>query len=236
MKNTLLLLFVILNSFVSFAQNSKATPPYEATQYVKNIIEELNIPDATFDKMRGKDNIIQMKLFLNDKGEITKGTIPNDEFELESLIFPIVKQLPNFNPAIVDGTAKASLYNLSFVLNEYNYYKTVRQKATPINGMEKFREKVRNNFYITDEERGYLSLAKTKTTLDIAIDFIIEKDGSVSSFRMVDPELEYFHKRMLQAVKRASKKWIPGTINGSPVRTKFTYTLTLSTDFHSLNI
>jgi len=235
MKNTLLLLFVIFTSFISFAQN-KATPPYEPTQYVQNILQELDIPDVTFDKMRGKDNIIQIKLFLNDKGEVTKATIPNDDFELEGLIFPILKQLPNFNPAVVDGTAKASLYNLSFIINEYNYYKTVRQKATPINGMEKFGEKVRNNFYITDQERGYLSLAKTKTKIDIAVDFIIEKDGSVSSFRMVDPEMEYFNKRMMQAVKRASKKWIPGTINGSPVRTKFIYTLSLSTDFHSLNI
>jgi len=236
MKKTLLLIFVILTNTFSSAQDSKATPPYEATQYVQNIIQELNIPDETFDKMRGKDNIIQVKLFLNDKGEVTKASIPKDEFELETLIVPIIKQLPNFNPAIVEGSAKASLYNLSFVINEFNYYKAVRHKATPINGMEKFGEKVRNNFYITDQERGYLSLAKTKTTLDIAIDFIIEKDGSVSSFRMVDPELEYFQKRMMQAVKRAAKKWIPATINGSPVRTKFTYTLNLKTDFHSLNI
>lgn len=236
MKNTLLFLFTILISFVSSAQDSKATPPYEATQYVQNIIQELEIPDETFDKMREKDNIIQVKLFLSDKGEVTKASIPNDDFELETLIVPIVKQLPNFNPAIVDGTSKASLYNLSFVINEYNYYKAVRHKATPINGMEKFGDKVRNNFYITDQERSNLSVAKTKTTLDIAIDFIIEKDGSVSSFRMVDPELEYFNKRMTQAVKRATKKWIPGTINGLPVRTKFTYTLAIRVDFHSLNI
>lgn len=236
MKNTLFFLFTFLTTIVSSAQNSKAIPPYEATQYVQNIIQELEIPDATFDKMRGKDNIIQVKLFLNDKGEVTKASIPNDEFELETLIVPIIKQLPNFKPAIVDVTAKASLYNLSFVINEYNYFKMVRQKATPINGMEKFSEKVRNNFYVTDQERANLNVAKTKTKLDIAIDFIVEKDGSVSSFRMVDPELEYFQKRMMQAVKRAAKKWIPGTINGSPVRTKFTYTLTISVDFHSLNI
>ena len=236
MKNNLFYLFASLISFVSFAQNSKATLPYEPEQYVKNIIQELDIPDDTFDKMHGKDNLIQLKLFLNDKGEVTKATIPNDEFELETLIFSIVKQLPNFNPAMVDGTAKASLYNLSFVINEYNYYKAVRQKATPINGMEKFSKKVSNNFYITDQERANLSLAKTKTAFDIGIEFIIEKDGSVSSFRMVDPEMEYFNKRMTQAIKTAAKKWIPGTINGSPVRTKFTYTLTINADFHSLNI
>lgn len=235
MKNTLLLIFAILSSFITFAQN-KATPPYEPTQYVQNIIQELEIPDETFDKMRGKENIIQLKLFLNNEGAVTKTTISNDEFALNSLIENIVKQLPNFTPVTTDGTTKASLYNMPFVLSEYNYYKAVRHKATPINGMEKFGDKVRNNFYITDQERGYLSLAKTKKTIDIGIDFIIEKDGSVSSFRMVDPELEYFQKRMTQAVKRAAKKWTPATINGKPVRSKFTYTLTLNTDFHSLNI
>ena len=79
MKNTLLLLFVILTNVVSSAQDSKATPPYEATQYVQNIIQELNIPDETFDKMRGKENIIQVKLFINDKGEVTDVTVSYDE-------------------------------------------------------------------------------------------------------------------------------------------------------------
>lgn len=236
MKNTLLFLFTFSFLTTLSAQNSKATPPYEATQYVQNIIQELNIPDDTFDKMRGKDNIIQLKLFLNDKGEVTKVSIPKDEFELETLIVPIVKQLPNFSPAIVEGTAKASLYNLPFLLNEYNYYKAVRHKAAPINGMEKFSKKVSNNFYVTDQERANLSAAKTKKIIEIGIDFIVEKDGSTSSFKMVDNEMDYFKKRMTQAVKSASKKWIPAAINGAPVRSKFTYTLTINVDFHSLNI
>lgn len=235
MKNTLLLFFVFIFQNALIAQ-TKAVPPFEPEQYVKSIIQELDIPDATFDKMRGKDYVVQLKLFLNDKGEVVKTSIPNDEFELEPYISPIVKALPNFTPVITDGVAKSSMYSLSFVLNEYSYYKLVRQSAIPVVGMEKFLDKVRNNFYLTDLERTKLSAAKTKENYDVVIDFIIEKDGTLCCFKMADKEMEYFQDRMIRAVKRASKKWSPGKYNGVPVRTKFTYTLTLKTDFHSLNI
>lgn len=186
--------------------------------------------------MRGKDNIIRSKLFLNEKGEVLKVTVEEDEWSLAELLLPIIKQFPNFTPAMMDGTPKSSLYNLSFALNEYNYYKTVRQTAVPEVGMDKFSKKVRDNFYITDLERVKLSAAKTKENYDIVIIYIVEKDGSLSSFKMKEKEMEYFKDRMTRAVKRASKKWTPGKLNGVSVRTQHTYTLTIKADFHSLNI
>lgn len=235
MKHFLKLLMLLFFTQYAHAQ-AKAIPPYEPEQLVRNIIQELDIPDDTFNKMRGRDNIIQLKLFLNDKGEPVKLSIPDDEFNLAPFVFSAIKQLPNFTPVTVDGTPKNSMYNLSFVINEYNYYKAVRQTAVPEVGMEKFAKKVRDNFYITDLERVKLSAAKTKENYDVIIDFIIEKDGSLSSFKMRDKEMEYFQDRMVRALKRASKKWTPGKLNGESVRTRSTYTLTIKADFHSLNI
>ena len=234
-KNTLLLFFAFFLQHVLIAQ-TKATPPYEPEQYIRSILQEINIPDATFEKMRGKDNIVPLKIFLSDKGVPVKVSITNDELELTPVIFEAVKQLPNFTPAIVDGVAKNSLYQITFAINEFNYYKLVRQKAIPTVGMEKFSKKVANNFYLTAEERAKLSTAKLKGSYELKIDFIIEKDGKPTSFQLHDQDMEYFKDRMVQAIKRASKTWLPGTLNGLPVRTKFTYTLTINADFHSLNI
>lgn len=234
MKKNIVLFFAFLFQSVLIAQ-TKAIPPYEPEQYIRNILHEINIPDATFDKMRGKDNIVPLKIFLSDKGVPVKVSITNDELELTPVIFEAVKQLPNFTPAIVDGVAKSSLYQITFTINEFNYYKIVRQKATPSVGMEKFLKKVANNFYLTDEERAKLSIAKLKGSYELKIDFIIEKDGKLTSFQLHDQDMEYFKNRMIKAIKSASKKWSPGTINGIPVRTKFTYNLTINADFHSLN-
>lgn len=236
LMKTLILFLAVLTSAFSVNAQQKATPPYAPEQYVQNILHEIDIPDATFDKMRGKDYVVRLKLFLDEKGAVVKTTVSNDEFQLSDLIFNVVKQLPNFSPAMADGVAKASLYNLPFVINEYNYYKLVRNKAVPAVGMEKFVNRVRNNFYLTDVERIKLSAAKTKEHYDVVIDFIVEKDGSLSAFRMGNEEMEYFKDRMIKAVKSASKKWIPASVNGQPVRSKHTYTLTLKVDFHSLNI
>jgi len=235
MKHLSLLILLLLLNYHANAQ-TKAIPPYEPEQFVRNIIQELDIPDETFDKMRGKDNVIRLKIFLNDKGEALKTIVTDDEFGLAPLIFPIVKQFPNFTPVMVDGVAKGSMYSMSFVINDYNYFKRVRQTAIPEVGIDRFVNKVGNNFYLTDLERTKLSAAKIKENYDIVIDFIVEKDGTLCCFRMGNEEMKYFEDRMIKAVKRASKKWIPGTLNGVPVRTKFTYTLTLKADFHSLNI
>ena len=235
MKQTLFFLtaFLCLNNV--FAQ-SKAVLPMEPAQYVQNIIQELDIPDETFDEMRGKDYMVQLKLFLNNEGKVIKTALADDVYNLQPLIAPIVEQMPNFTPLIVDGVAKNSMYKLSFVLNEYSYFKLVRQKAVPTIGMEKFLDRVRNSFYLSQAERANLSAAKTKENYDVVVDFIIEKDGSLCCFKMQNKEMEYFEDRMIRAVKRASKKWTPGKLDGKTVRTKFTITLTMKLDFHSLNI
>jgi len=232
------LTFFLSFLFIQYSANAqtKAIPPYEPEQFVRNIIQELDIPDDTFNKMRGKDNMIRSKLFLNEKGEVLKVTVEEDEWNLAELLLPIIKQFPNFTPAMIDGVPKSSMYNLSFALNEYTYYKIVRQTATPEVGKEKFIKKIYSNFYISDIEKKKLDIAKTKETYTLIIDFIVEKDGSLSSFKMRDKEMDYFKSRLESAIKKASKKWIPGKINGESVRTKTTFTLTLNIDFRSLNI
>ncbi len=55
----------------------------------------------------------------------------------------------------------------------------------------------------------------------VVVQFVVEKDGSISNVnvvRSVDPSLD---KEAIRVVK-AMPRWIPGKQNGSPVRCKFT--------------
>lgn len=230
MKNALFVLvaFILQNTLLA---QTKAVPPFEREQYVRNIIQELDIPDDIFEQMRGKDYIVPLKLFINEKGKVVRVSIPNDDYKLEPLITPVVVSLPDFQPAIIDGIAKSSMVNLPFLLNECTCYKLVRQPAEPAVGDEKFIKKLKSNFYLTDRERANLDITSTYGDFPVAVTFIVEKDGSLSCFTMLDEEMNYLKKRMENAVRKASKKWIPGKYNGQNVRSKFTFTLTLQTDF-----
>lgn len=230
MKHIFSLFFVLSFLFNTQAQ-TKAIPPFEPEQYVRSIIQELDIPDDTFEQMRGKNYVVPLKLFLNEKGTVVQVSIPNDEYKLEPLITPIVASLPNFQPAIIDGAAKSSMVNLPFLLNECTYYKLIRQSPEPAVGEEKFLKKLKSNFYLTDREKAHLGITSAHGDFPVAVTFIVEKDGSLSCFSMVDEDMQYFKKRMENAVRKASKKWIPGKYNGQAVRSKFTFTLTLQADF-----
>ena len=55
--------------------------------------------------------------------------------------------------------------------------------------------------------------------------FVVEKDGSLSDFKIVkslDPDLDKETLRLLKSMPR----WSPGTINGEPVRVKYTVPVT----------
>lgn len=231
MKHLSLLVLLLFFSHQTNAQ-TKAVPPYESEQFVRNIIQELDIPDETFDKMRGKDNLIKLKLFLDDKGKVMKTTIANDEFELETLLHSIIKEFPNFTPPIVNGEPKSSVYNLSFILNEYTYYKIVNPTATPEIEIEKFIKKIYRNINISDLKKQKLDNSKNGKNHVFIIDFFVEKDGSLSNFEMRDKEMDFFKDRMVSAMKKASEKWIPGKINGKPVRSKSAFSLTFNIDFY----
>lgn len=234
MKNTLLLLFVIVLSLKIEAQTVEASTTIPTNEYLDLLAANLEIPEEITKKYQNSSIDITIILTITKDGSIFNPKIQNDSLQLESNLKKAVEKLPKWNPKTENGNAVVSrkAFNLVIpidqIIEEEPIARQVYSKANPKDGLQGFYSNYAKNF--NDSKFSNSKEIKMRAT------FIIEKDGSVSSFRMVDPELEYFQKRMMQAVKRAAKKWIPATINGSPVRTKFTYTLNLKTDFHSLNI
>lgn len=84
-------------------------------------------------------------------------------------------------------------------------------------GMEKFYKYMAENFKVPEEEG-----IKGK----IIVEFIIEKDGSISNFNVIQ-DIGY---GSLEEVTRFFKKcpnWQPGTKNSQVVRTKYTLPITI---------
>ena len=78
------------------------------------------------------------------------------------------------------------------------------------------------------ENRRFASLFQKVSPLcqgRVIASFTVEKDGSLTDIKIVksvDPSLD----KEAQRVIRAMPRWIPGKVNGSPVRVKYTVPLT----------
>lgn len=62
----------------------------------------------------------------------------------------------------------------------------------------------------------------------VRVQFVIEKDGSISSAKVIAPVYESLDKEAVRVVK-SMPKWTPGKMNGQPVRVY--YTLPVSFNF-----
>jgi len=87
--------------------------------------------------------------------------------------------------------------------------------AVPVGGFDQFYNYVLRNLQYPREAR------EAKITGKVIIEFVIEKDGSISSKNIT--VLKSPHKSLSKEAIRLIKngpKWIPGKLKGVPVRTK----------------
>jgi len=87
--------------------------------------------------------------------------------------------------------------------------------AVPVGGFDQFYNYVLRNLRYPKEAR------ESKITGKVIIEFVIEKDGSISSKNIT--VLKSPHKSLSKEAIRLIKngpKWIPGKLKGVPVRTK----------------
>ena len=98
----------------------------------------------------------------------------------------------------------------------------VKQPEFP-GGMEEFYKFVGENFKMPSEA------SKNKIGGKVYINFIIEKDGSVSEV-IIGSDLGYGLGKEAARVLRLSPKWIPATEKGKPVRIEYSLPITIQTD------
>ncbi len=103
------------------------------------------------------------------------------------------------------------------------YQDAIETKPEYPGGLSEFYKFVGKNFRMTAE--GMANKASGK----IYIQFIIERDGSLSDF-IVIKDLGYGLSEEAIRVLKLSPKWIPGTQNGKTVRVMYTLPFTIQSD------
>jgi beta-lactamase regulating signal transducer with metallopeptidase domain len=90
-------------------------------------------------------------------------------------------------------------------------------------GMEAFYTFVGKNFKISKEAN------KMKLKGKIYLTFMIEKDGSLSEFKILR-DIGYGTGKEAVRVLKLSPKWIPGTVNNKPAKVQYNLPITIQTD------
>lgn len=87
-------------------------------------------------------------------------------------------------------------------------------------GIKEFYKYVQNNFRMPEVD--------TDMTARILIQFVVEKDGSMSDFKVVRDPGFGFGEEAVRLLKSVPKKWKPGVQNGKLVRCRYVLPITLN--------
>ena len=79
-------------------------------------------------------------------------------------------------------------------------------------GTDEFRKMLANNFN--------MNLFQKVADIHCDLSFIVEIDGTLSGIKAIG-ENQNFNDEAILAVSKIKEKWYPGTINGTPVRSRF---------------
>ena len=95
--------------------------------------------------------------------------------------------------------------------------------AVPVGGFDEFYNYLLRNLRYPKEARD------SKTTGKVIVEFVVEKDGSISSrnIKVLKSPHKSLSKEGIRLIKNGPK-WIPGKLKGVPVRTKRMMPITFS--------
>ena len=121
------------------------------------------------------------------------------------------------------GALAQSGNNLINQNDKINYVSAnVKEPQFP-GGIEKFYMFMGQNFKIPQE------FSKQKIDGKLALEFMVEKDGSLSEFKVVK-DLGYGSADEAIRVLKLSPKWIPASENGKPVRVMYSLPITIQAE------
>jgi hypothetical protein len=120
---------------------------------------------------------------------------------------------PKYIELPVNNKNNESLYNSS----------EIETKPTFPGGLNAFYQFVAENFKVSEEA------SKMKLKGKVYLTFMIEKDGSLSGFKILR-DIGYGTGEEAVRVLKLSPNWIPGKLNNNPVRVEYSLPITIQTD------
>ncbi|EIA09577.1 M56 family metallopeptidase [Flavobacterium frigoris] len=191
---------------------NSATPVTGIEKYFENTI--FKITDAN-------GNIISEKEFnqltTQEKKNIPPppppATVPTSEPEKNKRLIEQKNAVgPKYIELMVNNSDTDTVYNVA----------ETETKPTFPGGMNAFYKFVAENFKVSDEA------SKMKLKGKVYITFLIEKDGSLSEFRILR-DMGYGTGEEAIRVLKLSPNWIPATFNNKPARVSYNLPITIET-------
>jgi len=85
-----------------------------------------------------------------------------------------------------------------------------------------------NAFYGFINKRYRLPKVKDSMTARVYVSFVVEKDGSMSNYHILNDPGYGMADELIRVLKTIKEKWSPGVIDGKPVRASYNLPLTLN--------
>jgi hypothetical protein len=131
---------------------------------------------------------------------------------LSALVFSCFAQAQE-----VAGTTE--LQELDLKKERSEIFSEVEKPAEFPGGINVFRQKLLKNF-------KFRNIA-SKTSEKCELTFVIERDGTLTDIKASGTN-DSFNKEAIRAVSKIKGKWIPATINGQKVRSRFRVPLNIN--------
>ena len=197
----------------SFAQSSLTATMPEGPQR-KNVLESYF--ENTIFKIKDEKGTISAEKKFDDLSLAEKKALPNIFFDGRRLLSKeeIIDKLQKGGPEVVEINLSAEKYKE--IKAENGVYKTsdLTTKPTYPGGMQEFYKFVGRNFKVPKTPKDVLLKGK------IYISFIVQKDGSLSDFK-VDKDLGFSTGEEALRVLKLSQNWIPGKLDGKEVAAQY---------------
>lgn len=200
-----------LDEFIWFNSNRQYDKsPNLITENRKGIVKYYNKEEKpTSEQLFIENETKQIQLWNNDKSYLTNGTGKyqcNSDKKNEKLV------------RIFKDSIETDGYTVRELKNDTIFYKT-DTKAYPKNGLKPFYQELAKNIQ-------YPGLAKLiGIDKKITLEFIVDENGKLTDFEPLNNRSLSFEKKAFKKLEKMPK-WIPATLNGKNVKTRFRIPIT----------
>jgi TonB family protein len=169
--------------------------------------------------IQGKVNLV---ILIETDGSVTNVIATSGPSEtLKSAAIEAIKKSPKWTPSYRDGKPEKTLYSydVNFTLGddgqENRVYNLVEKQPSFPGGTQNFLRFLAANIRYPADDR------KNNVQGRVVIQFVIEKDGSLTNVKAIRGPSEAMSEEAVR-VLNSSPKWSPGIQSGRPVRAQYT--------------
>lgn len=210
----------MLPKSVSKSANASPEFPGGLDALVKFLSDNLRYPEAA--QKANIEGTVFVEITVKEDGSIEVGDVKYNAItrlhsELSNEAVRVVQSMPKWKPAVQDGKVVKSKYTLpiNFKLDGAKELNEVDTAPEYPGGQPELYKLLTTNIKYPDEAQ------KAGAEGMVVITFVVEKDGSLSTFESVKSPRQDFSDEVIRVMK-LSPNWKPAMKDGKAVKVKFT--------------